>query len=355
MKMQRITTLLFFGMIWFIISCSTNIQKQYEPLYFPSAPDEPKIQFLTVINGSIDIKGKQSSFESFILGEETQADIIKPFGISSRKDNIMIVDSKLQCLININLKTGTFEYINPGGQGNLKKPLNCYFYNEAVYINDLENKQIVVLNNKNEFIKKIGSSYLSKPSDVAVCKEMIYISDMDSNKVIVFSNTEDKVLFSFPDADVKDTSFLHSPTNITVMNDKVYVVDFGEFNVKVFDLNGKFLNTIGSYGQNRGQFVRPKGVAVDSSDNVYVLDAAFENVQIFNSKADLLLFFAGPYQRPGYLSLPIKINIDYANIDYFDKYVDPNYNLKYLIYVTNQFGPDKITVYGFIEPKIPVK
>jgi DNA-binding beta-propeller fold protein YncE len=353
--MEVVKKNLMFCLLFLVLSCSSNLQKKFDPLYFPPAPEQPRIQYLTVINGSADIKGNQSGFESFVFGEESQYSIVKPFGISTDKDNIMIVDTKLQSLININLKKNTFEYVNPSGEGNLKKPLNCYYKNGESFINDIESKKIVILDSNNKFIKNIGLTYLSKPSDVAVFQNKIYVTDMDSSRVIVFSETDGRVLFSFPDVEEKDTSFLHSPTQITIMNNKVYVVDFGEFNVKVFETNGKFLGTIGSYGQNRGQFVRPKGIAVDSSDNVYVLDAAFENVQIFNSKAELLMFFGGPYQRPGYLSLPIRINIDYENIDYFSKYADPNYNLKYIIYVTNQFGPDKITVYGFIEPKITVK
>ena len=49
--------------------------------------------------------------------------------------------------------------------------------------------------------------------------------------------------------------------------------------------------------------------------------------------------------------MPIRITLDYDNLDYFKQYVDAKYNLKYLIYITNQFGDDKVTVYGFIELK----
>ncbi|MCF6183631.1 MAG: hypothetical protein L3J56_03210 [Bacteroidales bacterium] len=49
--------------------------------------------------------------------------------------------------------------------------------------------------------------------------------------------------------------------------------------------------------------------------------------------------------------LPASITISYEDIKYFEKYVDPEYNLKYLILVSNQYGPDKINVYGRIELK----
>lgn len=66
------------------------------------------------------------------------------------------------------------------------------------------------------------------------------------------------------------------------------------------------------------------------------------------------MYFGGSYKGEGYMYMPAKVAIDYENLDYFRDFVDPAFDLKYLIFVTNQFGPDKITVYGFVEPK-PVR
>jgi hypothetical protein len=335
-----------------LFSCSTNAGKKEEALFFPQPPDQPKIQFLKVIKGSYDISGKQNAFESFIVGEEQENIIGKPYGITTAKDRILLVDTKLQSLINIDIKNQKFDYITPNGKGSLKNPLNCYIDSDFVYINDIASKDIVVLDSKNEFLTRFGKDILLKPSDVCVYENKIYVSDMENNKIFIFSKDKFQLIDSFPDGAQEAEEFLHSPTQIAIHNDKIYVVDFGEFQIKVFDINGKFLKTIGSYGQNLGQFVRPKGIAVDNDNNVFVVDAAFENVQMFNPEGKLLMFFGGPYLRPGYLVLPIRIAIDYENIEYFQEYSDGNYKIKYLIYVTNQFGPDKITVYGFLEPKI---
>jgi DNA-binding beta-propeller fold protein YncE len=333
-------------------SCSNNVGKKEDLLFFPLPPEEPKIQFLKVIKGSFDITGQRSGFENFILGEDLENAIAKPYGITSSKDRILLVDTKLQSLVNLNLKNHKFEYITPSGKGSLKNPLNCFLDNEMIYINDISSKDIVVLDKNNEFKTRFGKDIFLKPTDVCVYQNKIYVSDMDSNKIFVFSKDNYQLLTTFPNVSQESDEFLHSPTQITIQNDKIYINDFGEFHIKVFDLNGKYLRSIGSYGQNLGQFVRPKGIAVDQDDNVFVVDAAFENVQMFNPDGKLLMFFGGPYISPGYLILPIRIAIDYDNIDYFKELVDSKYKIKYLIYVTNQFGPDKITVYGFLEPKI---
>ena len=88
-----------------------------------------------------------------------------------------------------------------------------------------------------------------------------------------------------------------------------------------------------------------------NDENIYVVDAMYELVEMFNSKGQFLMHFGGHYQGPGYMYMPANITIDYNNLQYFEKYVDSRFKLKYLIFVTNQFGPDKITVYGGVELK----
>jgi hypothetical protein len=80
------------------------------------------------------------------------------------------------------------------------------------------------------------------------------------------------------------------------------------------------------------------------------VDAAFENVQIFNKDGNVLMFFGGPYSKPGDMWLPADVTVSYTGQEFFRKYVDDSFVLRYLLFVTNQYGPDKVSVYGFVEP-----
>jgi hypothetical protein len=42
--------------------------------------------------------------------------------------------------------------------------------------------------------------------------------------------------------------------------------------------------------------------------------------------------------------------IDYDNVDLFADRVAPGYKVEYLVIVTSQFGPNKVSVFGFLEP-----
>jgi DNA-binding beta-propeller fold protein YncE len=69
-------------------------------------------------------------------------------------------------------------------------------------------------------------------------------------------------------------------------------------------------------------FDKPKGVALDSFGNLYVADSGWSNVQIFNSKGQILLFFGGRGPIPGMLKNPTAVAIDRQNKIYVADYIN---------------------------------
>jgi len=340
---------------FFFSSCISRYHKlpEYqESIVFPPPPDTARIQFLTKISNSIDIVGQRKGIIKYILGEDPGLPIIKPYGIAIRDGVIYICDTMLRGLEIIDLKKATFRYFKPHGRGQLRKPINCTLDEDGyLYVADSERRQVVIYDPNLKYAGAIGGERNSKPSDVKIFNDRIWVVDIKQHKVKVYSKKTRKLIFSFPDAKPGTKQFLFSPTNLDIQDGRVYVSDFGDFKVKIYTLEGEYIGSVGSYGKALGQFVRPKGVAVDRDLNLYVVDAGFETIQIFNKDGKLLMFFGGPYKGPGFMWLPAKVVIDYDNLEYFQKYVDPDFNLKYLVLVTNQYGPDKINIYGFVEPK----
>ena len=60
----------------------------------------------------------------------------------------------------------------------------------------------------------------------------------------------------------------------------------------------------------------------------------------------ILLYFPEAGDR-AVLTLPAGIFIDYENIDYFSEFIDKDFNVEYLILVASQYGPRKISIFGF--------
>ncbi len=347
------TVFLIAGVILFSSCKTSKLSKSgATTILYPAPPDTARLQFLTSFSSSKAFQN-QSKFSKLIVGEKVSLPIIKPFGIEIGNNKIYICDLELEGLEIINLKKNSFEYFKPTGKGTLKKPLNCFVdKNSFLYIADGERKQVVIFDNNLNYVNAFGLGSEYKPTDVNVFDNKIWVTDIKNNKVDVFEQAKpNKLLFSFSGGEDGEEGRLYQPTNIYITDKKVYVTDFGEFKIKTYDHKGNYLSSLGSYGRNLGQFVRPKGIAVDKEENLFVVDTGFENTQIFNEKGQLLMFFGGNTGGPGGMYLPAGITIDYNHIEYFTKYVDADYTLKYLVFVTSQYGKDKIGVYGAIMQK----
>jgi DNA-binding beta-propeller fold protein YncE len=62
--------------------------------------------------------------------------------------------------------------------------------------------------------------------------------------------------------------------------DQVYVTDWRNDRLQVFDAEGRYLATIGSSGTGDGQFRRPAGISIDGAGHIIVADWGNERVQI---------------------------------------------------------------------------
>jgi DNA-binding beta-propeller fold protein YncE len=341
-----------------LAACSAKLRKaETESAYrfFPPPPAGAKIQYLTKISSSSDINKKQSWLKRYVFGSEPVKSINKPYGITLNNGKIYICDTMLPGLEIIDLESSTFEYFIPNGAGELRKPTNCALDEQGnLYVADTERGQVVIFDAALNYRSAIGDGQDMRPTDVSINGNNIWLCDLQSHQIKVFSAKTSRLLFAFPDLNQNRPGYLYSPTNLYVKNDKVYVTDTGDSRVKIFSLDGSYLTSVGSFGKSSGQFVRPKGVAVDREGNICVVDAAFENVQVFNSEGGLLTFFGGSYKSEGDMYLPAKVAIDFENTGFFEKYVAPGYDLKYLILVTNQYGPDKVSIYGFIENEVSI-
>lgn len=355
-KISVISKLIFMGLLSvFVMACTQKLPSSHpdnEIVVYPDPPDTARIQYLTSFSSSKDVERNRGALKRYVLGEKESRPIIKPYGAAMFDGKIYLCDLDLEGLEIIDLESGTFEYFLPKGLGKLQLPLNCSFDSVGnLYVADVKRKQIVVFNKDLEYVNSFSHLENFKPTDVFVTGDSIWVCNISDATIDVFRvDSNYTYLFSFPESSSKKEK-MYQPTNLFVDDTRVYVSDFGEFNIKIFDHAGNKITNLGSYGKNLGQFARPKGIAVDKKQNLYVVDAAFENIQIFDKQGRLLMFFGGSYRGHGGMWLPAKVAISYDFNSYFKKYVDDRFDLNYIILVTNNFGPDKVSIYGNVRVK----
>lgn len=87
------------------------------------------------------------------------------------------------------------------------------------------------------------------------------------------------------DIDAEDENyFFNQPVDCTRDDDgNIYILDWGDENIKKYDAQGTFITTFGKRGQGPGEFIKPAGIDSDSESNIYVSDAGNNRIQIFSA------------------------------------------------------------------------
>jgi sugar lactone lactonase YvrE len=335
-----------------VAGCATKKPAQKNYIFFPSAPEEPRIQYLMSFGAESDFRGV-NRFSEFVAGQEkVMRPIWKPYGVTLKHGKVYVCDTQIGAVTIADLQKGRFKLLKPEGQEAMKLPINVAVdKDETCYVTDVSRGQVLVYNKEGRLIQALGQKDEMKPCGIALSGERLYLTDLKNSCVRVYNKADSKLLFSFPQNPTNDQVRLFQPTNLAVdEKGRVYVSDSGGFATKIFDSEGNYIRTVGELGVTPGQFSLPKGVGVDHDGRFYVVDAAAPVVQLFDADGRLLMFFGQPATSgQAGLYLPAGLTVDYENVGLFQKYAAPGFKVEYLILLTNQAGPQKVSVFGFLK------
>lgn len=328
-----------------------------EPTFFPPPPDEPHIQFLTHFHGSRDFEKKhRGSFFEFIVGSprEYNDSALKPYGVAFLDRKLYVADTIAHRILRFDFATGDYEVFGLTGRGVLKKPINIRVGpDKLLYITDTLREQVVVFDAAGHYVTEYGAAKVRPVDAIPTDTELFVLSvpandrDADHN-IKVFDKKTREIKRTIGVRGLKPGEF-NFPNNLALDKDgNLYVCDAMNFRIQKLDpADGKPLLTFGAAGDMPGMFARPRGLAVDRNGIIYVIDARLSMIQLFNHQGRLLMFFGGFGESDGRLDLPAQIFIDYDHLEDFRKYIDPSFEAEYLIFVTNQMGPNNVSVFAF--------
>lgn len=328
--------------------CATARRKPLDkPIFYPPPPGLPRIQYLTSFTGSKDIE-EQSSFNRFVVGELADVKMDKPYGVAIHDGKMYVCDTNSTVVV-FDLKEKKFGGIKGAeGEGALRQPINVTIDAKGTkYIADTGRAQIVVFDAGDAYVRAYGAPESWRPVDAAPFQDRLYVVDGGNWHVKVFDLASGEIVRTIGDKG-DPSERLDRPTNIAIDQEgNLYVTDMGRFQVLKFDRDGRLQKAFGDLGDSPGFFARPKGIALDRAGRLFAVDAAFNNVQVFDKSGRMLMFFGGGGDRVGSFLLPAKVAIDYDNVKYFEPFAAPGFQVEYLILVTSQFGGQRLSVLAF--------
>jgi DNA-binding beta-propeller fold protein YncE len=186
------------------------------------------------------------------------------------------------------------------GDGEFKYPLGIDIAASGrVYVADSGNHRVQIFDGAGGFIAQIklpALNHPADPTDVAVdeTRNRCYVVDNDNHRILVYDLSNLKLLDSYGTPGTDKRNFRY-PFLITLDKQKyLYIVDVINTRVQVLNPDGLFVNFIGGWGVEKGEFFRPKGVAVDKNGRIYVSDSYMGVIQIFTATGEFYAAIGEP-------------------------------------------------------------
>jgi len=316
--------------------------------FWPAAPDMPHIQFLTAINSSRDIAPAHSGFEQMVYGREADQSLAinKPYGVRMWNGRIYVCDIRSKGLTVLDLRQRQTRIMGATGNGTLTKAIDLAIAPDGTkYVVDASQSAVVVFNADERFVNLFQLPG-SNPVGIAVHDNLLYVTDFKAGHVKVLDRNSGKELRTIGEKGGEDGQFIGPLAVACDKQGNVYVTDTLKARIQKFSPEGKLLLAYGEAGDRPGNFVRPKHIGVCADGEVHIVDAAFNNIQVFDADGKVVGFYGSRGNHPGAMDLPAGLEVSETDMDLFEQYIHPAFEAERLILVTNQFGPNKISVFA---------
>jgi DNA-binding beta-propeller fold protein YncE len=253
----------------------------------------------------------------FIKGEAPPNEIYRPqAGAIDGEGRILVADRGTATVLVFDEKAATLElWQQADGSRKFVSPVGVAIGADGiVYVADSELGLVARLDRQGNSIGPIGKGHLTRPTGIAYDAKTrrIYVADTGDHQIKLF-DTEGGLLDAWGERGEGPGEF-NFPTYVSISGEKLYVADTMNARVQVLSTQtGKHLATVGKLGMYVGNMVRPKGVAVDSEGNIYVVESYYDHLLVYNSKGEYLMAIGGVGTEPGKFHLPSGVWVDSHN------------------------------------------
>lgn len=289
---------------------------------WPSLPAVPRYAFIGHLQGESNRnaeaprRGAWARFFAAIAGLDAKQpetlDLLRPQQVvADGNGRIYVTDPGLQSIFVFDEKLGQFSVWNERSLDiALPSPIGLAVAENSLWVTDSELALVYQLNAGGEVLNSFGNDRLERPTGISfdADRRRFYISDTAAGDIKLF-DPDGRLLETWGAAGNGAGQF-NRPTYLYYRDDRLYVADSLNARIQVLDADGRLVRTVGQRGLYVGNFSRPKGIALDSDGNIYVSESYYDHLLVYNNDGELLMSIGGSGSEAGQFSQPTGLWVD---------------------------------------------
>jgi len=252
-----------------------------------------------------------------------------PSNVRLTSDNrILVLDGVSNRVVSYSYEGKFLGSFGKGGTGDdeLSYPLGMTIdAKDNIYIADSGNARVQVYNQDGKHLQQIKLPQSKKqkrpdPTDVAIDnqRQLLYVVDNENHLVVVYSLKENKFIHAVGGMSHTQDGF-RWPFSLYIDHEgTVYVVDVINTRIRTIlpEEGFKLGYDIGSWGVEKGELFRPKGVAVNAKGQVFTADSYLGVIQMFNKKGKFQAVLSDGAGKVKRFTTPTRLYFDHNGLLY---------------------------------------
>ena len=296
-------------------------------LMWPAPPEVPRYMYAGQLLGEANFRapgaragegfmGLLRAIAGLVVGESRPVELARPqSGAVDENGRIYVTDVSRQAVFVFDPGAGKLDvWEKAEGLANFAGPVAVAALNGIAYVTDAELGIVARLDASGTPQRALGRGLLKRPTGLAFDPQRgeLYVADTAAHdiKVLDLSGALKRVLGRRGEGDGE----FNYPTHLAFADGELYVTDTMNSRIQVLEgASGTMQRSFGMRGLYVGNLVRPKGIALDSERNVYVVESYYDHLLVFDRQGRFLMGIGGLGAESGKFYLPAGVWTDHLN------------------------------------------
>ena len=293
-------------------------------LMWPPEPEVPRFLYAGQLVGESNFRREKSAtdsvggflrwFAGVLAGDAPPVELQRPqSGAVGDDGRVYVTDISRQAVFVFDAARGRLDlWEKAEGLASFAAPVAIALEADGrAYVTDAELGIVARLAADGTPGRSIGRGQLRRPTGLAFdrARGELYVADTYAHDVKVFDR-EGRLARTLGRRGEGAGEF-NFPTHLAFADGRLYVTDTMNSRVQVLEgASGRAVSAFGARGLYVGNLVRPKGVAVDSERNVYVVESYYDHLLVFDREGRFLMSIGGVGANTGRFYLPAGVWTD---------------------------------------------